>query len=84
MTHASKLIVLLALALQGCCWGHPEAENLIESSIAVNRGHAQDEALPEESRLIGQDAWDAFEVLRFDLFGESLSPEVLARVQSRE
>jgi hypothetical protein len=74
------LVTCSILALGGCCWGHPGAENLIEAGIAVNRGHAQDEALTEESRLIGQDAWDAFEVLRYALLGEPLSPEVAARV----
>ena len=72
------LLGLAALVSSGCA--HREAIRLAELSATVNSGHAKDETLPPEARIIAQDNWDAWAVQLSILRGDPLPPEVAKRV----
>ena len=69
-------IVLVLLALSGCCSG-PRAAAVRYAQIL--RVDADDAKLPAEAREIARDAADAFEVQAWRLGGDEPSPEVLGR-----
>lgn len=76
--RACCLLWLAALLASGCA--HREAIRLAEISTAVNSGHARDETLPPEARIIARDNWDAWAVQLSILRGDPLPPEVAHRV----
>lgn len=69
-------VLLLVLALSGCCSG-PRAAAIKYAQIL--RVDANDLSLPYQAREIARDAADAFEVQAWRLGGDEPSAEVLGR-----
>jgi len=75
---------LAAVVLLGGCCSHPVAEATLRDGIAVNAGHAKDEALPAEARAVAQDNGDLLWQVLFNLDTDvELPAEVKARHDAR-
>jgi len=66
--------LLLLTVLSACCVPH-EAISHARTQHAVNVGHANDESLSRESRLIGETNADAWAVQIFNLTGDKPEDE---------
>lgn len=71
----------LTLFAVGCV--SPAAITALDRGIAANKGHMNDESLPQEAREIGQDNYDWGNQLKFNLCGTELPEDTAARAQAR-
>lgn len=77
----SLVLAGLVVMLAGCI--NPAAIRQAEIEQAVNEGHAGDELLAPETRLVGQDNYDAWSAQRYLLDGVPLPEDVEARLRER-
>jgi len=79
------IILLLVMLMAGCYAAPPEALDLINDSISVTAGHAKDPH--DELSPLGQSAFeadhDAWQKVRYMVFGVDVDPEVKARTEAR-
>jgi len=78
------LTIIIVVCIAGCCTGHPMVEKALKDAVAVNKGHMNDKALPEEAKLIAQDNYDFDWQILHVLTGEELPKEVKARMDARK
>ena len=77
------LAIIIVVFIAGCCT-HPDVEKALKDAIAVNKGHMNDKALPEEARLIAQDNHDFLWQIRYGLTGDDLPEDVQGRMDARK
>lgn len=70
-------VVVVVLAMAGCV--SEGDRRLLDLGVSVNMGHAADESLPIEARLIALDNADSHAALRLSLTGDELPPATRAR-----
>ena len=75
---ASILVSLLA----GCV--SPAAVSALKDGISVNKGHMEDDSLPQEARDIGMDNYDWGNQILFNLCGDELPDDTAAREAARK
>ena len=77
-------IAILCVLLSGCYGLPPATESAVRDSIAADKGHMADSALPDEAREIAQDNHD---VLWGILYGagceDALPKDVRERMEAR-
>lgn len=73
--------LVVAVYVSGCRTYSPEDVQFIRAAQAVNKAHMEDLRLPLEARLIAQDAYDDWSVLRFSADGTPIPEDVQRRLE---
>ena len=77
----TALVFLTIVLCSGCV--SVAAIEQARTEQAVNRGHADDETLPVEARLIAEDNYDAWSAQLYNLAGDRLPADVVQRLRIR-